>query len=601
MRIEGFRGALPSILVIASLIAPTISLLSLSLAFAEPGQSPPLGGGNLVIVQAIDANSLDIHRTRLDSAYQVITLVHDTLMTFDWEMKYIPLLAESWEVDPNGLYIDYHLREDVKFHCGDPFNADAVVYTIERAKGPWSAHADSLKNVLDAERIDEYTVRIYLKMWDRWTYDWFATISSSIVCPHYAEEYGLAYGVSEFCGTGPFKVKEWVRENRLVLERNEDYRWGPEIYQNRGPAKLAGVTFEVIPTDISREEKFKAGKVDMMVDISLHPALIDWLNTTENVIFTINLRSSMSYVGFHVGTLSPGIQVGPTSERPYPPGAGDSPVSDDPEGKGLLVRKALLYATHRENVLRHAWEGMGKVAYGPLTSLIWGYNPAVENMYPYDLEMARSLLAQAGYAEGFELKILTTNYEPYVKTAQVLREQWGKVRVDLKIEVRVFDDIEAIIAQAQHDLWVGGWTRHNADMLWWYWHTTRVPPASNRFWWGNAYSDEVIENTFHIDDDVAYWAIQESQRLIMEDAAYLPMVERGSPLAYWDKVKGFKMHPLGTIYWKHLDTYLVDGHAPTDYTPYLVSGAVAIIIGIIAALYMRRRKTRKLMFGAWPN
>lgn len=236
MRTEGFRGALPSILVIASLIAPTISLLSLSLAFAEPGQSPPLRGRNLVIVQAIDANSLDIHRTRLDSAYQVITLVHDTLMTFDWDMNYIPLLAESWEVDNEGLFIDYHLREDVTFHCGNPFNADAVVYTIERAKGPWSAHADSLQNVLDANRVDEYTVRIHLKMWDRWAYNWFATISSSIVCPHHAEEYGLAYGVSEFCGTGPFKVKEWIRDDKLLLERNEDYRWGPEIYQNKGPA-----------------------------------------------------------------------------------------------------------------------------------------------------------------------------------------------------------------------------------------------------------------------------------------------------------------------------------------------------------------------------
>ena len=66
-------------------------------------------------------------------------------------------------------------------------------------------------------------------------------------------------------------------------------------------------------------------------------------------------------------------------------------------------------------------------------------------MYPYDPEMARSLLAQTGYAGGLELTILTTDYEPYMKTAQVLKEQWKKVGVELKIEVRVFDDIEIII------------------------------------------------------------------------------------------------------------------------------------------------------------
>jgi len=510
----------------------------------------------LSTVQGIDANSLDIHRTKLDWAYQAITLIHDSLMTFDYEMKYIPLLAESWEVDPDGLFIDFDLRRDVKFHCGEPFNADAVVYTIRRVKEPWSAHGDSVKNVLDAEKLDEYTVRIHLKQWDRWLYDWFATTSSSIVCPRCAEEYGLDYGEKYFCGTGPFKVKEWIREDRLILERNEDYRWGPEIYQNRGPAHLAGITFEVIPTDISREDKFKTGEADMMIGLSPRPALIEWLNTTENVIFIINARSSMSYVGFHVGTLSPEIQQGIVSGRPYPAGAEESPVRDDPEGKGLLVRKALLYATHRENLVLYAWENMGKVAYGPLTSIIWGYNPAVENMYPYDPEKARQLLAEAGYADGLKLTILTTNYEPYVKTAQVLKDQWQKVGVDLTIEERVFDDIEGIIASGKHDLWIGGWTWHNADMIWWYWHTIRVPPASNRFWWGSAYADALIENTFHIDDDVAYYAIQESQRLIMEDAAYLPVVERPFLLAHWDKIKGFRMHPLSNFVWKHLDTYI---------------------------------------------
>ncbi len=507
-------------------------------------------------VQAIDANSLDIHRTKLDWAYQVIALAHDTLMTFNYDMEYIPLLAESWEKDPDGLFIDFHLREDVKFHCGEPFNADAVVYSIRRCKEPWSAHADSVKNVLDAEALDEYTVRIHLVKWDRWLYDWFATTSSSIVCPHCADEHGLAYGVSEFCGTGPFKVKEWKREDRILLERNEDYRWGPEIYQNRGPAHLDGITFEVIPTDLSREEKFKRGEADMMIGLAPRPALVEYLNTTEGVVFIINARSSMSYVGFNVGTLSPEIQQGLVSGRPYPPGAGDSPVRDDPEGKGLLVRKALLYATHRENLVRYAWEGMGKVAYGPLTSVIWGYEPAMEDMYPYDPEMARNLLAQAGYADGLKLTIFTTNYEPYVKTAEVLKEQWKEVGVELEIEVRVFDDIETIIADGNHDLWIGGWTWHNADMIWWYWHTIRVPPASNRFWWGSAYADEVIDNTFVIDDDVAYYAIQESQRLIMEDAAYLPVVERPFLLAHWDRVKDFTMHPLSNFIWKHLDTVI---------------------------------------------
>jgi len=180
----------------------------------------------------------------------------------------------------------------------------------------------------------------------------------------------------------------------------------------------------------------------------------------------------------------------------------------------------------------------------------------VENMYPYDPEMARSLLAQAGYAGGLRLTILTTNYEPYVKTCEVLKAQWAEVGVTLDISVRAFDDIEGIIAKAEHDLWIGGYTWHNADMLWWYWHTVRVPPSPNRFWWGNAYADELIDNTFSYDDDVAFKAIQESQRVIMEDACYLPIVERPFLLAYRVDVQGLRLHRLSNFVWKHLDTYI---------------------------------------------
>lgn len=525
-------------------------------AYVLVPSGPPKAVGELRIVQPVDANVLDIHRTKLDWSYQVIALTHDTLMTFDEDMNYIPLLAESWEIAPDGLSIDFHLRKDVKFHCGEPFNAEAVVYSIRRAKSPWSAHADSVINILDVEVLDEYTLRIHLKSEDRWLFDWFATTSSSIVCPHHAEKYGMAYGVSEFCGTGPFKVKEWKPGDRLILERNDDYKWGPKIYKNRGPAHLEGITIEIIPSDIAREYKFKMGEVNMMVGFSPRPALMEELKNDPNVKVIINPRSSMAYVGFNVCSLSPEIQQGLKSGRPVPPDHRKSPLNDDNEGRGLLVRKALLYATHRENILLYAWENLGKVAYGPLTSMMWGYDPEMEKMYPYDPEMARSLLAQAGYAEGLRLTILTTNYEPYVKTAEMLKEQWKEVGVVLEIDVRPFDEIEGIILQANHDMWIGGYTWHNADMLWWYWHTIRAPPSPNRFWWGNAYSDAVIDNTFSLDDNVAFKAIQEGQRLIMEDATYLPIVERPFLLAHRIEVKGFEIHPLNNFVWKHLDTYV---------------------------------------------
>jgi peptide/nickel transport system substrate-binding protein len=526
-------------------------------------------GGWLRAVQSVDANFLDPHRTKYDWAIQVISLTYDTLMTFDENMNYIPLLAESWDIDPNGRYIDFHLRHDVKFHCGEPFNADAVVYSIRRAKSAISVSQDSVRNIQDAEALDEYTVRVTLKMWDRWLYDWFAETSSAIVCPHCAEEYGLDYGVSHFCGTGPFKVQSWERDKKLILVRNEDYRWGPSLYKNRGPAYLQGITIEVIPADLSREDAFKKGETDMMIGFAPRPAWMDWLRSAApSVVTSITPRSSMVYVGFNVATISPEIQQGLESGTPIPSGHRVSPVNDtlpwvqvdsemhpDNANKGLLVRQALLYATNRSEILLYAWENIGTVAYGPLTDLMWGYDPSVENMYPYDPDKARELLAQAGYADGLTLTIYTTSYDPYVKTCEQLKKQWEKVGVTLNIETRVFDDIEAIIAKADHDMWIGGWTWPNADMLWYYWHTIRVP-TPGRFWWGNAYTDEIMENTFSIDDNIAFKAIQDGQKILMEDAAVIPIIERPFLLAYWNKVKGYTVHRMANFIWKHLDTYV---------------------------------------------
>jgi len=528
----------------------------------------------LRMIQSADANSLDVDRTKMDQAMQVIALSQDTLMTFDLNMNYIPLLAESWEIGENGAYIDFHLRHDVKFQCGEPFDANAVVYSIRRAGAPWSAQSDTVRNILDAEVLDEYTARIHLRQWDRWLYDWFAQTSSSIVCPVCGED--PAYGVSKFCGTGPFKVKEWVRDTRTTLVRNDDYKWGPEIYQNRGPAHLSGITIEIDANNLTAEEKFFRGDIDLMIGISPRPALIERLTTDPNVVHTfIYPRSSMAWIGFNVSTLSPEIQQGLKSDRPIPSGHRVSPVNDnspwlqvdgkmtpDNANRGLLVRRALLYATNREELLLLAWENLGKIAYGPLTSLMWGYDPSVEDMYPYDLEMAKSLLAQAGYPGGsptnfvLHLTLLTTNYEPYVKEGETLKQQWKQVGVDLEVSVRAFDDIESIIAKCEHDLVVGGYTWPNADMLWWYWHTIRVPPSPNRYWWGNAYTDEVIDNTFSYSDTVAFKAIQECQRLIMEDACYLPIVERPFLMPMRVDVKGLTVHPMSNFIWKHLDTYI---------------------------------------------
>jgi peptide/nickel transport system substrate-binding protein len=537
----------------------------------------------LKAVQIADANSLDVDATKMDQAMQIIALTQDTLLTYNNKMNYISLLAESYEIGENGLYIDFYLRHDVKFHSGAPLDAAAVRYSILRAKAPRSVQSDTVADILDVEVYSKYTVRVHLKKWDRWLFDWFAEASSSIVSPALGDDPN--YGVTKFDGTGPFKVKEWTKDTKTVLVRNEDYKWGPAVYSNRGPAHLSEIDIIIDTNSLTSEDKFFTGQVNMMIGFSSRPALIQRLQSDSNVnpnfIYT---RSSMAWIGFTASSLSPEIQQGKPDNywsglnltpRPDPSNRPKSPLDDnkpwidlgggvmtpDNTNTGLMVRRALLYATNRENMLLYGgWENLGKVAFGPLTSEMWGYNPAVENMYPYDPELAKSLLAQAGYPGGSPTNMVlhitgytATGNTTYVEELVELSKMWKEVGVDLAVQELPFDSIESKIADDSVDIFTGGYTWPNADMLWWYWHTIRVPSGPNRFWWGNAYTNAVIDNTFSFDDNVAFKAIQDAQVLIMEDATYLPVVERPFLLAMRIDVKNVNLTPLNNFDWKLLD------------------------------------------------
>lgn len=536
----------------------TIVLIIVGAAYVLIPRAPP-AGGELVIVQSTDADILDPTLTVYDSATRVTSLIFDTLMYFDYDMSYKPLLAESWEIDPGGLSVTFHLKRGVKFHCGEPFTAEAVRYTVERAKNhPKSKHRDSVASIREVEIIDDYTVRVHFDKQDRYVFDWFATISSVIICPHHAELYGEEYGVTKVCGTGPFKFKQWIREDRIILERNEDYTWGPSIYQNRGPAKLEGITIRVIPEELVRQTEFEAGRVQFLVHVPFRTELWDKWRTDpkfkDNIVLIQRPFTSAVYLGFNVSspTLSePATPQYAGKKYSLPATAKPSPCND------VRVRKALNYATYKENLVKYAYEGVGKPMTQFLVSLMWGYNPYIENMYPYDPERARSLLREAGYEnKDLKLQLLTTSAPPYPRLAELLREQWKVVGVDLDIQVVEFGYLIEQITKCTFDMFIMGYTWHNADMIWWIWHRIRLPGGPNRMWWGSYYSDLVIENTFLLDDNKALEAIYESSRLIMEDAGCIPLVERGLILAHRAEVKDYIVHPLGDRYWKHLDTYV---------------------------------------------
>lgn len=235
---------------------------------------------------------------------------------------------------------------------------------------------------------------------------------------------------------------------------------GPSNLPESGPAYLDNITFMIIPDDLARKAKFEAKEVNFIVDVPRQREVLrKWEN--ENIKVIVRPRPSLVYVGFNCST--PGL--------PLPPTAENSPVND------VMVRRAIEHAIYKENIIQEVYENLGSIAHGPLATSIWGYSSEIENMYSYDPERARSLLVQARYANGIELEVLTLS--PYLKLAEALRDQLNAIGVNLKI--KVVEELEHQIAKCQHDMFIWEYAWHDASMISFLFHTSRVPHR-NRFW-----------------------------------------------------------------------------------------------------------------------
>ena len=142
-----------------------------------------------------------------------------------------PCLATSWEISEDRKEIIFHLRKGVKFHDGTDFNADAVVFSLARQYDPnhpyhqygeWGLFIPNLPDIERVEKIDDYTVKIILKRINSAILQFFAHYTIDIVSPTNAEKY-KEDAFSHPCGTGPFKFVEWVKDDHITLEANENY------------------------------------------------------------------------------------------------------------------------------------------------------------------------------------------------------------------------------------------------------------------------------------------------------------------------------------------------------------------------------------------
>ncbi len=311
----------------------------------------------VTVLVGVGANKLDPQFYSSTVELSLIQNIFDALLFRNDEMELEPALARSWKVSPDGRTWTFFLRRGVSFHNGEPFNAGAVKFTFERMMDERVGATATIARRIELERVevvDEFTVKLHTRRAVATTLTYLA--NAFILEPKHYTSFTPRRTSRRPVGTGPYRLKEWIKDDYLLLEAFKDY-W-------RGEPQLKKVLFRPVPEGSSRVAELETGGADIIVNVPLDLAPV--IQKARGARLMAVQGGRRIFIGIR-------SDVEPFGDR--------------------RVRQALNYAVNFEAISRHLLSGMG----GRMATVV---NPPHENKdlkpYHYDPEMAKRLLHEAG-------------------------------------------------------------------------------------------------------------------------------------------------------------------------------------------------------------
>ncbi|HBY94122.1 MAG: ABC transporter substrate-binding protein [Ardenticatenaceae bacterium] len=402
-----------------------------------------------------------------------------------------PGLAESWSLNSPTEW-DFKLRQGVKFQNGEPFNAEAVKFTLDRFLQADDGSPFVKPSIQEAKVLDEYTVRVTTPKPDP------IFLENSLyyvfpVPPKYTEEVGREGFSKHPVGTGPFKFVEWAKGDHLTLERFPDY-W-------QGAPKIERVTFKIIPEIATRVAGLQAGELDLIMQLTP-----DQIPTLES----FNARA--------VGAPVPRIIYLIT----FP----DSPTGSGTPLKDKRVRQALNYAINVDSIIKNILLGQATRIATLAPPLAFGYDPNV-TPYPYDPDKAKQLLADAGFPDGFNIDLdVPTGGNPLkpVEVGQAIAADLGKVGVNPNLRtIEAASYITYRNEKKMAPLFLWNWYGYDAHLQMW----GGLSPDFKFAFWSDPRTSELLEKeATSMDPKERQAALAELQQIVKDESWFVPLYQQ---------------------------------------------------------------------------
>jgi peptide/nickel transport system substrate-binding protein len=490
----------------------------------------------LVYGLTLSPSTIDPHMGASSELGIPLTSVYDPLVWLSPSGEFVPGLAERWEVSADGKTYTFYLRQDVKFHDGTPFNAQAVCFNLERIVDPATKSAKAIALLGPFERceaLDDYTAQVSLAT----AYAPFLSAASQVylamTSPTAVQKWGQEYQFHQV-GTGPFRFKEYAPKDHLTLVSNPEYAWAPSFFEHQGPPYLQEIEFRFFVDPATRAPALESGQVDVMGEIP--------------PVDAARLESDPQFAVVSVAVPGQPLQVYMNISN--------APLND------LSVRQALLYATDRQAIVDTVFMGYSPPAYGPLCRATWGYDQTVGTLYPYDLDHARQMLEQAGWRDldgngirekgGQELTLQTILMEwgfmPEV--GQMLQAQYREAGVALDIQILPYPAAVQAAAEGKHHLIPFTFSSSDPDILRSSFHSSNADGGFNWSKVRDAYLDDLLDRGMQTLDDTERLAIYaDIQQYIMEQALIIPIRDYVNLNGISARVKGLHYDAQGWFPW----------------------------------------------------
>ena len=494
---------------------------------------------NELLIVGYDREPDTLNRFSTHILEDTMICISEGLTVWDQNMKVVPVLAETVPSPENGLVrvkddgameVTWKLRQGITWHDGVPFTSADVAFTVEAINDPKynPESTDGFDTIETVETPDPYTAivkyrEVYAPYQDQF---WRGTLPKHVLAGKDLNAFP-EYDRNPI-GTGPYRVSEWKTGEYLLLERNENY-W-------RGPPAIRQILFRFLPSSNTRINQLRSGEVHVVDNVPLDK--LDELESIEATTLSRTMANSYANIALN--------------------------LKEVPAFRDLRVRQAVAHAIDRDAIANDVLEGVVTVVDSVVQPMSWAFNDAVE-MYAYDPDRSRALLAEAGYADsdgdgivekdGEPLSFRGTTRSGYAEWEMVLQVLQAQLKsVGMKLEIQNYEPT------LLGELWFGGklpfffsaWTLPADPEITRFFASDRTPPRGRNIYYYE--NDELTELLYASDRTIDRTERKELlfrvQEIVAREVPIIPLYNRTIVSAFPDVLRNAKPNPTNAgLFW----------------------------------------------------